>query len=221
MSNNDRNNIDWNKIIKKEAIGVNGEDLGEILEVGKTHIITQKGIINKKRYYLPKSSVSSFNGTILKINMTNNDLKEYTGIDGQKINDHSTDKTNIANEIETKIPVMAQDLQVSKRITENKVKIIKEPVKEIKKIEIELTHEEITIERIPANKDSISDSKDHPPQSKTEIVILLKREEPVIKRQSYVKEEVIIRKKPITETKTITDVVINERVNYADNQNEK
>ena len=121
MSNKDRNNIDWNKIIKKEAIGVNGEDLGEILEVGKTHIITQKGIINKKRYYLPKSSVSTFNGSILKINMTNDDLKEYTGIEGQKINDHSTDETNVANEIETKIPVMAQDLEVSKRITENKL----------------------------------------------------------------------------------------------------
>ncbi|HXT85230.1 MAG TPA: YsnF/AvaK domain-containing protein [Verrucomicrobiae bacterium] len=221
MSKKDRNDIDWNKTIKKEAIGTNGEDLGEILEVGKTHIITQKGIINKKRYYLPKSSVSSFNGSILKISMTNNDLKEYTGMEGQKINDHSVDKIDMAKEIETKIPVMAQDLEVSKRVTENKVKIIKEPIKEIKKVEIELTHEEITIERIPASKDSIPDSKDYSSQSKTEIVILLKREEPIIKKQSYVKEEVIIRKKPVTETKTITEVVVNERVNYDDNPSKK
>ena len=66
MSKNDGNNIDWDNIIKKEAIGLNGEDLGEILEVGKTHIITQKGIVNKKRYYLPKKSVASFDGFCAK-----------------------------------------------------------------------------------------------------------------------------------------------------------
>ena len=60
MSENNRNNIDWDNIVKKEAIGLNGEDLGEVLEVRKSHIVTQKGILNKKRYYLPKKAISSF-----------------------------------------------------------------------------------------------------------------------------------------------------------------
>ena len=192
--------------------------------MGKSHIITQKGILNKKRYYLPKKAISSFDGTIVKVNMTHNDLESIQRKWDQLFDDYSSFKSSdMSKELETKIPVMAQNLEVTKRLTENKVKIIKEPVKEIKKIDVELTHEEITIERIPSNNNkspsSLSQPNEDPSKSKTELIIKLKREEPVIKKYSFVKEEVVIRKKPITETKTITDVVVNERVNYDNNLN--
>ena len=45
--------IDWNNVIKKEVIGIDGLDLGEVHEVGDAHFATQKGIINKKRYHIP------------------------------------------------------------------------------------------------------------------------------------------------------------------------
>jgi uncharacterized protein (TIGR02271 family) len=225
MSNNDGNSIDWDNVVKKEAIGLNGEDLGEVLEVGSTYIVTQKGIINKKRYYLPKKSITSFDGSVLKLDMTNNDLDAYKETGGQKFEGYSSFKSSdMSKELETKIPVMAQNLEVSKRLIENKVRIIKEPIKEIKKIDIELTHEEIIIERIPSKNDSstvATPSDNNSVRSKTELVFHLKREEPVIKKHSYVKEEVIIRKKPVTETKTITEVVVNEHVNYDNNLNKE
>jgi uncharacterized protein (TIGR02271 family) len=216
MSENNKDNINWDNIVNKEAIGLNGEDLGEVLEVGKSHIVTQKGVLNKKRYYLPKKAISSFDGTIVKVNMTHNDLDQYKENGDQLFDDYSSFKSSdMLKERETKIPVMAQNLEVTKKLTEDKVKIIKEPVKEIKKIDVELTHEEIIIERLPsANDKSLAQPNEDPNKSKTELVIKLKREEPVIKKYSFVKEEVIIRKKPVTETKTITDVVVNERVNY-------
>ena len=224
MSENNKNNIDWDNIVKKEAIGLNGEDLGEVLEVRKSHIVTQKGILNKKRYYLPKKAISSFDGTILKVNMTNNDLDQYKGNGDQLFDDYSSFKSSdMSKELETKIPVMAENLEVTKRLTEDKVQIIKEPIKEIRKIDVELTHEEITIERIPSNNDgsssSLSPPNEGPNKSNTELIIKLKREEPVIKKYSFVKEEVVIKKKPITETKTITDVVVNERINYDNDLN--
>ena len=224
MSENNKNNVDWDNIVKKEAIGLNGEDLGEVLEVRKNHIVTQKGILNKKRYYLPKKAISSFDGTILKVNMTNNDLDQYKGNGDQLFDDYTSFKSSdMSKELETKIPVMAENLEVTKRLTEDKVQIIKEPVKEIRKIDVELTHEEITIERIPSNNDdsssSLSPPNEGPNKSNTELIIKLKREEPVIKKYSFVKEEVVIKKKPITETKTITDVVVNERINYDNDLN--
>ena len=196
----------------------NGEDLGEVLEVRKNHIVTQKGILNKKRYYLPKKAISNFDGTILKVNMTNNDLDQYRGNGDQLFDDYSSFKSSdMSKELETKIPVMAENLEVTKRLTEDNVKIIKEPIKEIRKIDIELTHEEITIERIPSNNDnsssSLSPPNEDPNKSKTELIIKLKREEPVIEKYSFVKEEVVIRKKPITETKTIIDVIVNKHIN--------
>ncbi|MBA3283867.1 MAG: YsnF/AvaK domain-containing protein [Nitrosopumilus sp.] len=221
-SDGDNYNIDWKNAVKKEAIGLNGEDLGEVLEVGDSFIITQKGIINKKRYYLPKKSVTSFDGSVLRLNMTNNDLEGYKETEGRGFNEYpSFESSDMSRELETKIPVMGESLDVSKRLTEDKVRIIKTPVKEIKKVDIELTHEEITIERIPTNNDTTpSESPENPVQSKTEIIIRLKREEPVVTKTPYVKEEVIVRKRPITETKTITEVLVDERVNYDDRLNE-
>jgi uncharacterized protein (TIGR02271 family) len=217
------NNIDWNNVVKKEAIGLNGEDLGEVSEVGNSFIITQKGIINKKRYYLPKKSVTSFDGSVLRLNMTNNDLEGYKETERGGFNEYpSFESSDMSKELETKIPVMGESLDVSKRLTENKVKIIKTPVKEIKKVDIELTHEEITIERIPTNNDTTpSGSTEKPVQTKTEIIIQLKREEPVVTKTPYVKEEVIVRKRPITETKTITEEITNENIKYDNNQANK
>ena len=47
--------IDWNNVIKKEVIGIDGLDLGEVHEAGDAYFTTQKGLINKKRYHIPKS----------------------------------------------------------------------------------------------------------------------------------------------------------------------
>ena len=219
---NNRENIDWNNVVKKGAIGIDGLDLGEVHEVGDTYVITQKGLLNKKRYHIPISSVESFDGDMLKMRVNEVELHGYEEGGGQKFEGYSSFKSSdLSKELETKIPVMGESLDVSKRLTENKIKIIKTPVKEIKKVDIELTHEEITIERIPANNDANpSGSTENPVQSKTEIIIQLKREEPVVMKTPYVKEEVIVRKRPITETKTITEVLVDERVNYDDRLNE-
>jgi hypothetical protein len=41
--------IDWDDVIKKEARGINDEDLGEVQEVGDTYVLVQKGLINKEK----------------------------------------------------------------------------------------------------------------------------------------------------------------------------
>ena len=220
---NNRENIDWNNVVKKGAIGIDGLDLGEVHEVGDTYVITQKGLLNKKRYHIPISSVESFDGDILKMRVNEVELHGYEEGGGQKFEGYSSFKSSdLSKELETKIPVMGESLDVSKRLTENKIRIIKTPVKEIKKVDIVLTHEEITIERIPTNDDTKpSGSTENPVQSKTEIIIQLKREEPVVTKTPYVKEEVIVRKRPITETKTITEEITTENINYNNMANKK
>ena len=64
----------------------------------------------------------------------------------------------MSKELETKIPVMAENLEVKKKFTEDNVNIIKEPVMETKTVEIELTREIVTIERRPVTDNSISSS---------------------------------------------------------------
>ena len=85
-----------------------------------------------------------------------------------------------------------------------------------KTVEVELTHEELIIEKRPvAIKQNVIDNcitvaivihhSEETPESKIEIIIPLKREDIVVSKKSFVKEEIIIKKKPVTETKTITE----------------
>ena len=50
--------IPWNKIIKKEARGIDNADFGEIQSVDPDHVITQKGIIDKEIFLLSNKSGS-------------------------------------------------------------------------------------------------------------------------------------------------------------------
>jgi uncharacterized protein (TIGR02271 family) len=61
-----------------------------------------------------------------------------------------------------------------------------------------------------------SSSIEGPVESRTEISIPLKREEPVVTKKPYVIEEVIVKKKPTTETKEVSEKVTSEKVNTSD-----
>lgn len=52
--------INWNDVIKREARGSDGFDLGEIQEVLSEEIVTQKGLTHKIKYVIPKGLVQGF-----------------------------------------------------------------------------------------------------------------------------------------------------------------
>jgi len=233
-TNNNKDSIDWDNVIKKEAIGTDGLDLGEVHEVGDTYIITQKGLLNKKRYHIPISSAESFDGDTLRLRVSESELKGFEETAGQKFEGYSSFKSSdMSKELETKIPVMGENLEITKNITEDNVNIIKEPVMETKTVEIELTREMVTIERRPVDINYSSSDSSMPPsekslspiegpvESRTEISIPLKREEPVVTKKPYVKEEVIVKKKPVTETKTITEDITHENIEYENKSNKE
>jgi len=228
---NNKDNINWNNIVKKEVLGTGGLDLGEVVQVGDNFIIIQKGLLNKKRYIIPISTIENFDGETLKVKVDENDLLSYEEKDEPKFKDYSTFKSSdMSKELETKIPLISEDLQVSKKIVEDKVDVIKDPIKETKTVEIELTYEKVTIERIPYNSEDKnsntsgdiqqdrSSQVEKPVTARTQISIPLKREVPVIIKNPYIREEVIIKKRPVKETKTITAEVTNETLNYDNEQ---
>ena len=76
--------------------------------------------------------------------------------------------------------------------------IVKEPVRETRQMAVSLTHEELVLNRKSVTKPIHSYEK--PVKIRTEIKIPLKREEIESTKKSYVREEVIVKKKPVTET---------------------
>jgi uncharacterized protein (TIGR02271 family) len=115
---------------------------------------------------------------------------------------------------DTTVPLIEERLEPTKREVIEEAKIIKEPITETKQVEMQLTHEELVIERKPLDEPRASEQE--PVESRTEIKIPLKREEIEVNKQSYVKEEIIARKKPVTETRTVTEEVRSEKVENSD-----
>ena len=204
--------IDWSDVIKKEARGSNDEDLGEVQEVGQDYVLVQKGMINKDKFYIPKDMVESYDGDVLRFNVSEEDAKS------RFLGDSPPPSTTTANEgltaarkaeETTTVPITEERLNASKRESTREATITKEPVTETKTVEVPVTHEEISIERRPATG---STTAERPVQSKTETKVPLKQEEVEVTKQPYVKEEVSVKKKPVTETRTVTDKVTSEKV---------
>ena len=117
----------------------------------------------------------------------------------------------------TRVPLMEERIEVSKRIEEDTTTIVKKPITETKTIEVPVTHEEISIERRkPGGEHTYTEQK--PITSTEEIEIPVKREEIKVNKRPYIKEEVVVKKKPVTETKEITEEVVTEKVDVSDGQ---
>jgi uncharacterized protein (TIGR02271 family) len=206
--------INWDDVIKKEARGINDEDLGEVKEVGDTYVLVQKGVINKEKFYVPQNEVESYDGNILRFKLSEEEIKsKYLG-DSPPLT-RNTERDDGEEESEsTRVSLVEERLNISKRdVTYKEATLVKEPVTETKTVEVPITHEELIVERRPASKSTTSTSDLKPPvTSKEEIKIPLKKEEVEVKKEPYVKEEVVLKKRRVTETKTITEEVKSERL---------
>ena len=198
-TNTDTSTINWDDVIKKEARGLNNADLGRVHGLSEPFVFTQRGTLNKEKFYIPKSLVEGYDGVTLHFHVTEEEAK----------NMYMQGSSPIVEE-EEHIKIMEERIVVSRReTTGEEITIIKEPATETKTVQVQLTHEEPIIERNPVGE---ATSSLHPVQSIKEIKIPLMKEEIEISKQPYVKEEVVIRKKPVIETRTVTEEVKSEKV---------
>jgi uncharacterized protein (TIGR02271 family) len=222
MSNS--KNIDWDDVIKKEARGSDDEDLGEVKEIDEDYVLVQKGLINKEKFYIPKNMAESYDGSVLRFNISKEEVRNrYMGESPPVADQYSSsyknadltekDTENIPKETDSRVPLIEERVNVSKRESAEEATVTKEPVTQTKTVEVPVTHEEVTIEkRPPKDRKYTSISSESPVESKTEIKISLKREEVEVTKQPYIKEEVVVKKKPVTETRQVNEEVRSETV---------
>ena len=213
--------INWTDVIKKEARGKNDEDLGEVQEVGDTYVLVQKGLINKDKFYIPQNEVESYDGEVLRFKLSEDDIRsKYLGDMPPPIS--SVDENikygeNRAKQEEsesTRFPLVEEKLNVSKKeVTYKEATLVKEPLTETKTVEVPVMHEELIVERRPPTEATTSQHELKPPvTTREEIKIPLKKEEVEVKKEPYVKEEVVIKKIRVEESKTITEDVKSEKL---------
>ena len=215
---NTTESIAWDDVIKKEARGaVDDSDFGEVQEVGQQYVLTQKGMVSKEKFYIPKYLVQGFDGDTLWFNASENDLQGWKRDSPPDNNEYSNYKTQeTPSDVETRIPLIEERLNVSKSTSTSEATITKEPVTETKTVEVPVTHDELTVERRPAGESSSSTTTERPVQSKTDTKVQLNKEDVQVTKDAYVKEEVVVKKKPVTETRTVSDTVTSERINASD-----
>ncbi len=214
-----KTNIDWNDTIKKEARGVNDEDLGEVQEVENNHVLVQRGILNKEKFYIPLEQADSYDGDVVRFRLSEDEIKSKylrdsppeskTTYDDRTSMSRREDRT-VGETGETPVSLTEERLNVSKRSTQQgEATITKEPVTKTRTVEVPVTHEEVTIERRPPSGSTTAQT---PVSSKEEIKVPLRKEEIQVTKEPYVKEEVSVKKKPVTETRTVSEQVISENV---------
>ena len=227
-------NIDWDDVIKKEARGINDEDLGEVQEVTQDYVLVKKGVINKEKLYIPRDLAIGFNGTILIFNITAEEAKNKFLRDSEPVVSQSQfigEGDTITDDLVI-IPVMAERLDVSKKAYSQEAKIIKESITDTNTTEVQLVHDELYVETRPISREEeeVSIAKGYQTNTSLSLVsssssvqsdipteeevatLFLRVEVPEVSKHPYLKEEIIVKKESITETKKITEQIRSEKV---------
>jgi uncharacterized protein (TIGR02271 family) len=208
--------VNWDRIIHKNVRTLDNQGMGKVIAVPNDEdvliISSQSG---GEQYKIPKSCVMGFNGAEVLLNETAYKIMSSSyrvdNVGAYEAKSSQIITGGHQQEEETIIPLIEERLNVSKRTSTNQYTISKEPVTEKKTIEVPVTHEELVVEKRPPKESSTS--AQGPVKSKTEIKVPLNREEVEVTKESFVKEEVVVKKKPVTETKTVSDTLKSERIN--------
>lgn len=221
--------IDWNDTIKKEARGSNDEDLGEVQEITNGYIVVQKGLINKEKFHIPQDKAESYDGSVLRFSISEEDVVNRYAEDSSppSIEDQYESTTaidsgggsgggiQVEEDEEKAVPLTDEKLEVSKGIQEGQATLTKEPVTETKTVEVPVTHEEVTIEIRPPSGQT---KAQEPVSSEENITIPLKREEVEVSKTAFVKEEAVIKKNPVTESKEVSEETTHEKIDTHDTE---
>ena len=172
---------------------------------------------------VPKQYIQGFNDPDLLLSIARAELADYEISD---IQDYAAQLRNIKTEQkgrgeeEITVPVIEEKLNISKKIITEETTIIKEPVSEATTVQVSVMHEEVIVEKRPVAEANTSASENAPSMNtRTEIRVPLIHEVVKVKKEPYIKEEIVIKKKPRTETKTVSEFVTKEKVVTSNNKN--
>jgi stress response protein YsnF len=229
--------IDWNDVLKKKARGINDENLGEVREVTQDYVLVEKGALNKEKLYIPRDLAVGYDSTTLIFNITAEEAKNKFLRNSPPVLSQSqfTEEDATITDDLVIIPVMAERLDVSKNTYSQEAKIIKESITDTKTTEVQLVHDELYIETRPISQEedeeeevstakayqtntssfvssSSSVQSDIPTEEEEVATLFLRVEVPEVSKHPYLKEEIIVKKESITETKKISEQIRSEKV---------
>ena len=68
--------INWNDVIKHDVRSIDDADLGKVQGLYEPFVVTEKGTINKEKFYIPKYLFEKYDGEVLYFNIKEQEAKD-------------------------------------------------------------------------------------------------------------------------------------------------
>ena len=186
------------------------EHIGDAIEVGNSYVLVQKGMFFPKDLYIPHSAVTSVdpaNATFV-VDVTKENV-ESLGWDSPPAED-SWDASDATRDSLT-VPVREERIEAQKQAREaGEVTVGKRVVEQQQEFDVPVTHEEVDVTR--RRVDRPADADDEIVGDGETIRVPLRAEDVDVRKDTRVVEEVVISKRPVTETKRVSETVRREEI---------
>jgi hypothetical protein len=101
----------WGNLKGTEARGVTKDvDLGEVQEIGKNFVLTEKGTISKEKYFVPKYLVEGYDGHTLWFRVSEGQKSGFRRDNAPTYEEYLVYRTNESYpDIETHVRIVEKD----------------------------------------------------------------------------------------------------------------
>lgn len=198
------------------AYDANRQHIGDVIEVGSNYVLVQKGLFFPKDLYIPLSKVTSVDeaNADFFVDVTKDNV-ESMGWDTPPT-DASWDASATDRETFT-VPVREERIQAEKRKRDaGDVTVGKRVVEQQQEFDVPVTHEEVDVTR--RRVDRPADAGDTIVDDDETIRVPLRAEDVDVRKDARVVEEVEISKRPVTETKRVSETVRREEIDVDENK---
>lgn len=131
-------NIDWTDVIKKEARGLNDADFGEVQEISNGLVLTQRGIVNKELFSIPQSVAESYDGQVLRFNISEIEaVDKYMKLFEPKPTEITTGSNTELDKGSTTVDSTKIDGVIDEAVNDTVKDALDQPTKEEAELEIE------------------------------------------------------------------------------------
>lgn len=69
------NHKEWSKLITKQAYGIDNSHFGEVKDVTSDFVVTERGTIDKERFYMPKQQVQGYDNKKVNLRITEEEAR--------------------------------------------------------------------------------------------------------------------------------------------------
>jgi uncharacterized protein (TIGR02271 family) len=192
------------------AYDANGEHIGDAMEVGGNYVRVQKGLFFPKDLYIPLSAVTSvdeananFFVDVTKENVESLAWDSPPAAAGWEESDATRDSFTV--------PVREERIEAEKRARDaGEVTVGKRVVEQQQAFDVPVTHEEVEVTRRRVDRPAEADDKIV--DDGETIRVPLRAEDVDVRKDTRVVEEVEVSKRPVTETKRVSETVRREEI---------